>query len=110
MCTYQQVSTQLAGSGKGPAEWIKMTEASVYLDHPVHADWAHTLNIDVRNPALGPSARVALELEPRAAHRLATAILTALRDAPAGLITSGVAGSDDVVSSVGGGSPEPWEG
>ena len=107
MCTYQQVSAQLAGSGKGPAEWIPVTEASVYLDHPVHARWAHTLNIDVRNPGMGASARVALELEPQAAHQLATAILTALREAPPGLITGDLAARDDVVASSGIGPSTP---
>lgn len=110
MCTYQQVSTQLRGSGKGPAEWISVTEASVYLDHPVHAKCAHTLNVDLINPGLGASARVALELEPETAHQLATAILTALKEAPAGLITGARATPDDLESSLDAWHPEAGEG
>jgi hypothetical protein len=43
------------------------------------------VNIDVLNPALGPSARVALELTEEAAVALADAIHHAIASAPAGL-------------------------
>ena len=62
MCTYTTERVELAGSAKGPHGWFIATTASVYYDHPVHAPAEHTLNIDVLAPALGPSARVALEL------------------------------------------------
>ena len=78
MCTYITEHVALQGSGKGPQGWFPLTDGSVYLDHPVHAPADHTLNIDFLNPALGPSARVAVELDPSAARALATAILTAL--------------------------------
>jgi hypothetical protein len=52
------------------------------VDHAVHAPLTHTLNIDLLNPSLGPSARVALELTEESARALADAINTA---APAGL-------------------------
>ena len=52
-----------------------MTDASVYFDHPVHAPADHTLNVDLRNPDRGPSARVAVELDPASARALAVAIL-----------------------------------
>jgi hypothetical protein len=57
----------------------------VYVDHPVHAQYGHTVNIDVLNPALGPSARVALELTEESALALAEAIHRAVGSAPAGL-------------------------
>ena len=86
MCTYLTETLAVAGSGKGPGgEWLRVTDASVYLDHPVHALPAHTLNIDLRNPAVGPSGRVALELSVDSARRLATAIMAALDSAPPGL-------------------------
>ncbi len=52
---------------------------------PVHAPYGHTVNIDVLNPALGPSARVALELTEETALALAEAINRAIASAPAGL-------------------------
>jgi hypothetical protein len=88
MCTYQTVKVSLAGSAKGTAEWIPVTEASVYYDHPVHAPDEHTLNVDLRNPGRGPSARIALELSADAARELAHAILAALDAVPEGLLTS----------------------
>ena len=50
----------------------------MYVDHPVHAPYGHTVNIDVINPELGPSARVALELTEESALALADAIHKAI--------------------------------
>ena len=86
MCTYLTISEQVAGSAKGPGgRWFRVTEANVYFDHPVHAMAEHTINIDVTDPRLGPGARVALELTPESARRLASAIQDALASAPPGL-------------------------
>lgn len=89
MCTYQTELFEVAGSGKGPAEWLRVTDASVYVDHPVHAMAGHTLNIDLRNPAQGPAARVALELHPEAARSLAEAILRSLGSVPEAVLAAG---------------------
>ena len=62
-----------------------------YYDHPVHAPHDHTVNIDFLNPALGPSARVAVELTEEAALALVDAIRSALAAAPPGLASSGQA-------------------
>ena len=86
MCTYQTANVPISGSGKGAAGWFPLSAATVYLDHPVDAPADHTLNIDFRNPDRGPSARVAVELDPSAARELAEAILTMLAAAPPGLI------------------------
>ena len=88
MCTYLTVSTELAGSGKGANGWFRVTDASVYVDHPVHAPYGHTLNVDFLNPSLGPSARVAVELTEEAARDLVAAITKALDAAPAGLASA----------------------
>jgi len=85
MCTYITESIPASGSGKGATGWFSLTEASVYLDHPVHAPADHTLNIDFLNPALGPAARVAVELTAETALALARAIESTLATAPAGL-------------------------
>jgi hypothetical protein len=89
MCTYQTETLEVVGSGKGPAGWLRVTDASVYVDHPVHAMAGHTVNIDLRNPAQGPAARVALELHPDAARSLAEAILRSLDSVPAAVLAAG---------------------
>jgi hypothetical protein len=86
MCTYRTELLSVSGSGKGASGWFAVTDASVYVDHPVHAPALHTLNVDLRNPALGPSARIALELDATSARALARAITAAVDDLPAGVL------------------------
>jgi hypothetical protein len=86
MCTYLTEKVGVSGSGKGAAGWFKLSEATVYFDHPVHAPAGHTLNIDFRDPAQGPSARVAVELTAESARALAEAITATLASVPPGLI------------------------
>ncbi len=86
MCTYITEKVDVEGSGKGPAGWFGVTEASVYFDHPQHARAGHTLNIDFLNPGQGPSARVAVELTAASARALAAAIESTLAAAPPGLV------------------------
>jgi hypothetical protein len=89
VCTYQTELLEVTGSVKGPAEWLRVTDAAVYVDHPVHAMAGHTVNIDLRDPAKGPAARVALELHPDAARSLAEAILRSLDAVPAAILAAG---------------------
>ena len=70
------------GSGKGPAELAAGHRRQRVRRPPGARDGGHTLNIDLRNPAQGPSARVALELHPAAARSLAEAILRSLDAVP----------------------------
>src|ERR1700733_6042194 len=84
MCTYLTEKVDVTGSGKGGAGWFKLSEASVYFDHPVHAPAEHTLNIDFRNPGQGPSARVAVELTAESACAVAKAIEATPASAPPG--------------------------
>ena len=85
MCTYLTEKVSISGSGKGPAGWFSVTDATVYFDHPVHAPAEHTLNIDFIDPAKGPSARVAVELTAASARELVKAIQATLDSAPPGL-------------------------
>lgn len=79
MCTYATMRSEINGSAKGPnGAWFHVTDATVYFDHPVHANAEHTLNIDFANPAAGPSARVAVELTADSAEQLLVAIKAAL--------------------------------
>ncbi|HET6908979.1 MAG TPA: DUF6295 family protein [Mycobacteriales bacterium] len=88
MCTYITDTFEVSGSAKGPDGWIRVTDASVYFDHPQHAFADHTLNIDLRRPADGPAARVAIELTAESARALATSILAILDQVPEGLVTA----------------------
>jgi len=85
VCTYSTEHVPATGSGKGAEGWFRLTEVSVYLDHPAHAMADHTLNIDFADPAKGPAARVAVELTAETARALVRAIETTLAAAPAGL-------------------------
>jgi hypothetical protein len=85
MCTYLTEKVSVTGSGKGAAGWFSLSEATVYFDHPVHAPAEHMVNIDFRNPAQGPSARVAVELTAESARALAAAVEATLAAAPPGL-------------------------
>lgn len=85
MCTYQTHKIQIDGSGKAPKGWIGLREATIYVDHPVHLQQDHSVNIDFLDPSQGPSARVALELTEEAALALADAIHQAIASAPSGL-------------------------
>jgi hypothetical protein len=83
MCSYLTVPTDIAGSAKGQRGWFSVTNANVYFDHPYHAPFAHTLNIDFADPSRGPSARVAVELSAESARRLVASITEALAAAGA---------------------------
>ena len=85
MCTYLTAHVEIDGSGKGPTGWFGADRATVYVDRAVHAPYTHTVNIDVIDPELGPSARVALELTEERALALAEAIRNSIGHAPADL-------------------------
>lgn len=88
MCTYSTFTEPVSGSAKGPSgDWMRVSDVTVYFDHPVHAWAEHTVNIDVANRELGPSARVALELTASSARRLIAAIESALESVPAELLS-----------------------
>ena len=72
------------GSGKGTKGWFTLNRANVSYDHPFHIAREHALNIDFVNEALGPGARVAVELSENAARHLVDAILDVLSQAEAG--------------------------
>jgi hypothetical protein len=87
MCTYATVQRSLEGSAKGPeGRWFRVTDGTVYFDHPVHAMAEHTLNIDLADPSKGPGARVAVELTAASARELVDAIEAALASAPPALL------------------------
>ena len=81
MCTMIVHKAKAEGSGKGQQGWFKLEQANVSYDHPFDAPYEHSLNIDFVNEALGPSARVAVELSESAARELAHTILAVLAQA-----------------------------
>jgi Family of unknown function (DUF6295) len=83
MCSYVTVPADISGSAKGPEGWFPVTSASVYFDHPYHAPFEHSLNIDFVDPSRGPSARVAVELSADSARELVRCIEAALEAAGA---------------------------
>jgi hypothetical protein len=86
MCTYNTEHARITGSGKGGDGWFALTDATVYYDHPVHAQAGHTLNIDFANPQGAPGRRVAVELTAESARELVAAIERALGSVPAALL------------------------
>jgi hypothetical protein len=87
VCTYQTERLDVQASAKTPDGWTTMTNATVYVDHPVHFPAGHALMIDFLNPGAGPSARAAIELDAASARDLANAILKSLDAAPPGLLS-----------------------
>lgn len=83
MCTMIVEKVRVEGSGKGMDGWFKLDGANVSYDHPFNAPYEHALNIDFVNEALGPSARVAVELSEGAARELVRTILSVLDRADA---------------------------
>jgi hypothetical protein len=83
MCSYVTIPAVVRGSAKGPDGWFSVTSASVYFDHPFHAPFDHTLNIDFTDPSRGPGARVAVELSAESARELMRCIEQALQAAGA---------------------------
>lgn len=83
MCTWITERTEVAGSGKGPRGWFGLSHANVYYDHPYHAAYDHTLNIDFVNEADGPGVRVAVELTADSARALMHKIAAALESGDA---------------------------
>lgn len=84
MCTMIVTQVPIEGSGKRADGWFELREANVSYDHPFNAPFEHALNIDFVNEALGPGARVAVELSVDAARTLVDAINAVLARAEAG--------------------------
>ena len=63
MCTMIAMSAPISGSGKGIEGWFPLIQANVGYDHATHGELDHALLIDFVNPKMGPSARVAVEMD-----------------------------------------------
>ena len=83
MCTSIVEIVKVEGSGKGTSGWFGLTEAVVSYDHPHHAWFEEGISIDFVNSALGPGARVAVEISLDSARELAGALSRAIAAADA---------------------------
>jgi hypothetical protein len=63
MCTMIAMQAQMKGEAKGAEGWFPLTQVNFGFDHPTHAQAEHSLLIDFVNPAMGPTARVGLEID-----------------------------------------------
>lgn len=84
MCTMISKQVEIDGSGKGVGGWFSVRQANVSYDHPFNVPFEHALNIDFVNEAMGPGARVAVELSAESARTLVEAITAVLARAEAG--------------------------
>src|SRR5689334_25223403 len=81
MCTSIVEIVGASGAGKGGDGWFDLTHSVVSYDHPHHAFVEEAITIDFVNRALGPGARVAVELTLEAAKNLHEALARAIRAA-----------------------------
>jgi hypothetical protein len=81
MCTSIVEIVGCSGAGKTGDGWIDLTTAVVSYDHPHHALLEEAITIDFMNDALGPCARVAVELTLEAAKELTAALIRAIEAA-----------------------------
>jgi hypothetical protein len=78
MCTSIVEIADAEGAGKGSEGWFELTHSVVSYDHPHHALLEEAITIDFVNRALGPGARVAVELTLEAAKNLQAALSRAI--------------------------------
>jgi Family of unknown function (DUF6295) len=81
MCTSIVEIVEADGAGKGGDGWFDLTHSVVSYDHPHHALLEEAITIDFVNRALGPSARVAVELTLESAKELSGALIRAIEAA-----------------------------
>jgi hypothetical protein len=81
MCTMIAHQVRMQGRGKQGSDWFEVREANVSYDHPYDLPLEHALNIDFVNEALGPGARVAVELSVEGARQLVKTIEAVLAQA-----------------------------
>ena len=81
MCTSIVEVVSADGAGKGGDGWFDLTHSVVSYDHPHHAILEEAITIDFVNSALGPAARVAVELTLESAKALSGALIRAIEAA-----------------------------
>ena len=70
MCTMIATTSSVTGAGKGSEGWFALNQMTVAYDHSTHTGNEHALLLDFANYGMGPSARVAVELDLASARAL----------------------------------------
>ena len=78
MCTSIVEVVGVQGAGKGDGGWFALDRAVVSYDHPHHALLEEAITLDFVSSALGPGARVAVELSLETAKHLCAALARAI--------------------------------
>lgn len=78
MCTWMTEQLTIHGAAHGVPNWLTVTRANVFYDHPVTAPYDHALIIDFVDPEAGVGARVGVELSAASAWALVRAVTAAL--------------------------------
>jgi hypothetical protein len=78
VCTSIVEIAAAAGTGKSSDGWFDLTHSVVSYDHPHHALFEDAIIIDFVNAALGPGARVAVEISLESAKEFAAALARAI--------------------------------
>jgi hypothetical protein len=81
VCTNISRSVAAAGAAKGGAGWFPVGVANVGFDHAVGSFFDHALLLDFADPARGPSARVAVELDLDTGRALVAALQSVIAQA-----------------------------
>ena len=63
MCTMIANTRSIHAAGKGASGWFAVNQATVAFDHSTHTMDEHALLLDFVNYDIGPSARVAVEMD-----------------------------------------------
>jgi len=74
MCTNISETLAAAGAAKGGTGWFPVSAVNVGFDHAVGSQFDHALLLDFVNPASGPSARIAVELDLETGRALVAAL------------------------------------
>jgi hypothetical protein len=92
MCTMIAGTRPIRGAGKGSGGWFAVNQATVAYDHASHTPADHALLLDFVNYEIGPSARVALELDLASGRALLEQLQATIMAAEASGVTESLAG------------------
>jgi hypothetical protein len=88
MCTMIANTCSITAAGKGAGGWFAVNQSTVAFDHATHSPSEHAVLLDFVNYDIGPSARVALEMDLASGrallHQLRVTIEAAERSGVAG--------------------------
>jgi hypothetical protein len=74
MCTTISTTVAVDGAAKGGAAWFPVSAAVVGFDHATATAAEHAVLLDFVDPARGPGARVAVELDLASGRSLLAAL------------------------------------